>query len=218
MTQISSRRAVVLAIVAVVVLAGVIGVWLATKKEGATAGTASSSSPGTPSVVADSETPTPTVRGDSTTTVTPSLPGDSPPPASGEVREYMVGDRRVRDHRKGDKPPIDIPPAIHPPDGRKIQSNLTSEIGQKLKVVVRECAATMPQEARGTSPRLEGLVVIAIKAKLVTITKATVQLRDVVGASVDPIKQCIEQKSLAVTHATDEPDLDSYDINVSYSL
>lgn len=214
MTKVSSRRPIALAIVAAVVLAGVVALWLGMKKDGTAGATPTA---GSGELVAVSETPTPTVRAEPGTTVTPSLPGETPAASDG-TREYMVGDLKVRDHRKGNKPPIDIPPAIHPPDGRKIQSNLTSEIGQKFKVVVKDCAASLPPEARGSSPRLEGLIVIAIKAKQVTITKATVQLRDVVGASVDPIKQCIEQKALAVTHTAEEPDLESYDINLSYSL
>jgi len=162
--------------------------------------------------------PTP-ARPESAPTVTPSLTAEPPRAPAGEaVKEYVVGDRRIRDHRSGERAPIDIPPAVHPPDSRKIKSNLTHDIGQKLKVIVKDCALALPAGAKTGDPRLEGKIVIAIKAKQVTVTNAVVQLRDVEDASVEAVKKCIEDKSLAVTHVAEEDDLESYDINLSYSL
>lgn len=153
-----------------------------------------------------------------TQTEAPRLPEPAAGSADG-VREYVVGDRLVRDHRKGNKPPIDIPPAVHAPDGRKLDSTVTQEVGQKIKDVLKQCAADLPPEARGEKARLEGLAVVSIKNKQLTVTKATVQLRNVVGASVDAVKQCIESKSVGITtSAAEEADLETYDINLSYAI
>lgn len=162
--------------------------------------------------------PPATDRGPAAPSVAPSLPGSTPSAEEGEVKEYVVGDRRVRDHRKGDHAPIDIPPSVHPAEGRRLTSNLVHEVGLKLKVMVKECAQALPAGARGKDPHLEGQVVVAIKAKQVTVTRAVVQLRDVTDASVETIKKCIEERALTLTHQAEETDLESYDINLSYAL
>jgi hypothetical protein len=132
--------------------------------------------------------------------------------------EYELDGRKVRDHRAGDRKPIDIPPAVHPAEGPRIASSLTSEIGQKVRAKVSECGAQIPADQRGEKPRAEGLVVIAIKNKQVTVNSATIQLRNVEGAAVEPAKACIEAAALAITQGTTEPDVASYDINISFSL
>ena len=73
-------------------------------------------------------------------------------------------------------------------------------------------------EARGPAPRIQGSVSIAIKDGQVTVGDTAFQLRDVVGASVEPIKQCIEQQARTITHPTDEHDLESYDLTLSFAL
>lgn len=213
----SRRGPATLAIAGIVVLIGAIALWLAMRDGEPATAEPSGTGPATDRVA--SETPAPAERGPSAV-VTPSLPRDSVPttdPAA-KPREYMIGDTLVRDHRKGDHAPIDIPPSIHPPDGRKIHSNLTNEIAMKVRVGVADCAASVPPEARGVKPRVEGQVVIAIKDKRVTVTSTTMQLRDVVGASVDATRQCIEQKAMEITHTADEADLESYDLNMSFAL
>ena len=143
---------------------------------------------------------------------------DSPRSPAGEVAEYDVGGRRVRDHRAGDHAPIDIPPAVVPPEGRRIPSTLTQEIGQRVRAKVAECAAAIPTEARGDKPRGEGLVVIAIKDKQVVVTSSTMQIRNVTGDSLAAAKQCIEAGAMTVTQPTTEPDLETYDITLSFAL
>lgn len=143
---------------------------------------------------------------------------DSPRVPAGEVKQYDVGGRLVRDHRAGDHRPIDIPPAIQPPEGRKIPSTLTQEIGQRVRAKIAECAAAIPPEARGDKPRVEGLVVIAIKDKQVVVTGATMQIRNVTDASLAATKQCIEAGAMTVTQPTTEADLETYDITVSFAL
>lgn len=211
------RPALGLVVVGAVVLAAAIGLWFVMKTDDAApAETAAKPADGTAvtSVTPPPALPTPGVPG---ATVEPSLPRDQQPAAEAP-REYMVGDKKIRDHRKGNPPPIDIPPSVHPPEGRKIHSNLTMEVSQKVRAVVTECAAAVPPEARGVKPRVEGQIVIAIKDKQTTITGATMQLRDVVGAAVAPTKACIEQKTVGIIHPTDEADIASYDITVSFAL
>lgn len=211
MSRRSSSRLAIIGVVVLAALAGLV-LWLRSGDGSRAAAVATAGS-------ADVAPPTPTVRVPATPTVAPSLPRDpSGDPAVEAPREYAVGDRIVRDHRKGGQGPVDLPPSVHPPDGRKIQSSLTSELAQKVKAVMNTCAAAIPPEARGEKPRMEGQIVIAIKDQQVTITRATVQLRNVVGAAVDATKQCIEQQALGITHPTDEADVDSYDITLSFAL
>jgi hypothetical protein len=135
------------------------------------------------------------------------------------VSEYMIGGVHVRDHRSGDHAPLDLPPAIHPPEGRKISSRLTSDIAQKLRAVTTECAASVPSEARGATPRLDGEILIAIKNQQATVTSAVFQVRDVAGGSTGPVKECMEQKTVGVaTPSGDEPDVQGYAITLSLRL
>ena len=123
----------------------------------------------------------------------------------------------VRDHR-GNRSPIDIPPTIHRPKSRQIASTVTHEITQKVVNVLNECAKSMiPKEARGTKPRAEGQIVVAVKDKILSITKATVKLRDVEGG--EPAQKCIEDRSVGLTvPAKDEGDVESYEISVSFAV
>ena len=151
----------------------------------------------------------------------PSAPssGASRPAEPGSVGEYTVGGVRVRDHRSGNHAPLDVPPAIHPPEGRKISSQLTADLAQKLRGVTDACTASLPPEARGAKPRLDGEILIAIKDQQATVTSATFQARDVAGASEGLIKQCMEQKTIGVaTPSGDEPDLQGYAITLSLRI
>jgi hypothetical protein len=143
-----------------------------------------------------------------------------PEPAAGEhPREYAVGDVRVRDHRSGDHAPLDIPPNPHPAEGRQLPSILTHEIAQQVRDVMVQCVATLPRDARGQKPRLDGQISVAITANKLTVTKSTMQLRDVTGESVEPTKQCIEQKAIGLENpAPDQADLDNYSINISFAI
>lgn len=157
-------------------------------------------------------------------TVTPIAPREDSRPAASDgpgarVSEYTIGGVRVRDHRSGDHAPLDIPPAIHPPEGRKIPSQLTSDISQRLRTVLAECAAGVLPEARGAASRVEGEIQIAITDHHATITSATYQARDVDGEAQASIKRCMEQKSVGVaTPSGDEPDVEGYAIALSLRL
>ena len=210
----SSKVGLGLAIGGVVVVALGVVLWLALKKDmSASEGSAAEPPQGSAVVVRTPGTPT----------VGPAAPGEHPTlpqAAPGEnPKDYVVGDIRVRDHRAGDHKPLDVPPNPHPMEGPMIPSALTHEISQKLRAHVMTCTASLPKDARGEKPRVEGQIIIAIKDHKVTITKSTMQLRDVSGESVEPTKQCIEQKALGIENsAPEQSDLDNYSINVTYAI
>jgi hypothetical protein len=204
----------VLVIGGLLVVALVVGLWLLLGRDDTTTAQASPTPSTGPAAV---DTPS-----SGRPTVTPGAPivPSMPPPSSGEnPRDYAVGDVRVRDHRAGDNKPLDIPPNAHPAEGRAIPSVLTHEISQKVRAVMMECVASVPKEARGEKPRLEGQIVIAIKASRLSITNSTMQLRNISGDAVEPTKRCIESKSIGLENsAPDQADLDNYSINISFAI
>jgi hypothetical protein len=175
--------------------------------------------PGTAPVMRDRPRPTPdrpnapqvaTVE----RTTRPADGSDSP-----GYTETVINGVRVRDHRKDKTKPIEVTTGGRPPDARRIQQSLTGDISNRILPVVRDCGAGVPPEARGPKPRAEMEVVIAIRNKQVHVTKATVQLTDVVGASLEPTRQCIEQKLVGFTlPAGDEPDVEDYTLTLSYGV
>ena len=141
---------------------------------------------------------------------------DTPQSRQGSAREYTVGNVRIRDHRSGNHARVDVPPAVHAPGGRKIASQLTSDLAQKLRGVMAGCAASVPAEARGATPRVEGEILIAIKDKYATVTNATFQPRDIQGNASDAIKQCLQGGAIGLaTPSGDERDLEGYAITLS---
>lgn len=148
---------------------------------------------------------------------TPSLPQTGNAPALGGPTEQTVGGMKVRDHRRGDNAPIDIPPNVHPPGGPEIPSTLTHELSQQVKTVLRDCVASLPADARGELPKMDGQITIAVKDQKASITKSLVVFRDMKeGDAVTAAKQCIESKTIGIgAPAADVPNLDAYTINLS---
>lgn len=197
-----------LAIGAALVLAAVLGLWALTRSD-----SEPRAAPEAP------RNPEPTTRASRASTATPSPRLEGNPGSGTVVKEYTVGDVRVRDHRTGDHPEIDVPPAIHAPEGRRIPSTLTSDIAQKLRAAVAGCGAEVPADAHGERPRVDGTIAIAIKDHQATITSATFQVRDVASAVGDPVKRCFEQKSLGVATASgDEADIEGYQISMQLRI
>ena len=169
------------------------------------------------------EPPTPTTpvaRPGSSAIVTE---GSHPKP-SGEPSESTdpvvseVDGKIIRDHRKNPTPSV-LPPTIHRPGSRQIASTVTHDITQKVVKVLNECATAVPKAARGPKPRADGQIVVSIKDKQVSITRATVKLRDGEGEIVEPTQRCIEEKSVGLTTtAKDEADVESYEISISFAL
>ena len=197
-----------LVLLAAVVLAAAFGLWLLLRKDDSAVAS-----------TAPSEAPAPVASREPGTTVAPSLP--TPPPALGSdpATEYRVGDVQIRDHRGGDVVPRDIPPNIHPPDTRELPSTLTHAISQKVRQVMMECVADLPREARGPQPRLEGQILVSIKEKRLTLVESTMQLRDVVGAALEPVRQCIQTRSVGLdTPAADQADIEKYSIQITFAI
>jgi len=140
--------------------------------------------------------------------------GDRTPPT-----ESIINGVRVRDHRKDRTKPIALSGIDRPAHARKIPPELTKSISDRILPIVRECGAAVPPEARGTKPRIEGPVVIAIKDHQVKVTGATLELNDVTGDLVEQVTQCIQQKTLGITtSAADEADLENYPIQINFTL
>jgi hypothetical protein len=136
--------------------------------------------------------------------------------------EYTLPDgRRVRDfrdpkHRK----PLEVPPSIHPPGGRKIKPELTGLFSDQIVKHMRACGKPVGKHLLGPKPRMNGQIVITIKNELASVTSAVFVFEDLTDqAAIDTTKQCVEENSLTVTApAPGEADLDSYSINLSLAF
>lgn len=149
----------------------------------------------------------------------PDVTATAEQPAKKELptREYYVDGKRIRDHRPEGTPPLDLPPVIRPPDARKMKAQSTGMITKAVRLVMRECVAQIPPDERtGEKPKMDAVVVVAVKNKTARVTKATIQLRDVRGSASDAAKSCIENNVLGVAEGVDEADLESYDISTSF--
>lgn len=140
----------------------------------------------------------------------------------GEPLEYTLPDgRKVRDFRKPeDRRPLDVPPSIHPPGGRKIQPELTALFTDAIIGHIRECGTAVPQDVRAKNSRFEGQIVIAIKQEQASVTNAVFKLTNLGSESIaETARQCVEQKALTVkVPAKGEVDLDAYSINLALAL
>ena len=158
----------------------------------------------------------------STDPAAPALPTTAPTTAttgSDGVKEYMVGGVKVRDHRGGDNKQIDLPPNPHPAESRELPSELTHDITQQIRRQMDTCAAAVPKDVRGTKPKLDGQVTVAIRDHKLTVTDLALQVRDVDGPSADALKQCVAEKSASyVSSAPDQPDLDNYGIAITFAI
>lgn len=138
---------------------------------------------------------------------------DRPP-----VVEYEVDGVKIRDHRKNPGG-MKLPPNIHPPESRRLAPSVVSDVHQRVRALAPECARSVAAADRGAKPKIEMQVTVSIKDKQLTVVKTTVTTSDVNGAAADAVKTCMEQKALTVaTTAPDEPDVESYSINLSMPL
>lgn len=200
-----------LGVLAAVVLIAGVGLFVLLGKDGG-----KSAAPTTTTTTGpDGATVTTTTGGGAT----PSLPMTGSAPTPGGPDEYSVGGMKVRDHRRGDTEKLDIPPNVHPPGSTEIPPTLTQALAGQVKAVMRECVKSLPADARGERPKLEGQITIAVKDQKASITKSLVQLRDVNGDAVTAAKECIEQKAIGLNApASDVPNLDAYTINLSFLI
>lgn len=135
-----------------------------------------------------------------------------------KVKQYAANGAIISDHRTGSRGTFEPADNPAPPNGRKLDPTLTKAIADRVRDVMHDCVKTLPTEARGEKPRLEGSINIAIKAKQVSINRADLRVQDVNGDAAETVKQCIVGKSASITQTADVADLESYDINLSFNL
>jgi hypothetical protein len=212
-----NKAALVIGGIAVAIIAVVL--WVVIKNAGSDlpAGSSSASPNPTSKMVAD--------RDQSTSHVSPALPGSTAPQlgsATSDLANQYTTECgvHVRDHRDGSAQRApDVPPNIHTENSRKIPPELTQAISQQVKAVMMQCVRDLPRDARGAGPRLEGQLVVGVKAGKLSITSTSMQLRDIVGAAAETTRQCIEQRSVGLSAASpDQADLDGYTINISFAI
>lgn len=211
-----SRTVLVIGGLGTIVLGLLVGLWILLVRSDDSPATAETPPPASPTI-ADHKPPAVPPHGGTTTSIgpAPETPVADPEP----VKEYTVGGTKVRDHRSGDHKQLDVPPNVHVPGGHQIQPATTQIVSQKLQAVMKECVASMPREARGDKPRLEGQVVVSIKDKKITVAQSTMQLRNIADDAAGPVKQCIEQRSVGLSDsAPGEPDVQNYSINISFAV
>ena len=139
-----------------------------------------------------------------------------------EPLEYTLPDgRRVRDFRDPSKrKPLEIPPSVHAPGGRKIKPELTGLFTDQMVAHVRTCKQNVPASALGTKPRVEGQIVIAIKGEQASVTSAVFLMTDISDSQIaQSTKECMEKAALTVSvPAQGEADLAAYSINLSLAF
>jgi hypothetical protein len=192
-----------LAVVAAIVVAAVIGLYIVLSTDTAPAPVR----PGRPDQrIADTQ------AGKARNRVVPALRLDG---SAAPTRP--VGAQGVRDHRAPERAAPAAPEQPpDPPAGHKINVQVTSDLSQVLRPALQDCATNLAPGVAGDTSRVEGQIVIAIKNHQATVTSASFQLRDFAEAAQADLKQCLVQRAVGVTApAGDEPDIDGYPIVVS---
>jgi hypothetical protein len=144
-----------------------------------------------------------------TTTTATTQTGDRPPP-----KEYVVDGVKIRDHRRGDRPPItEAPPREQV---RKLPTPITQEIGGKFQTVFRDCMKAIPKEAKGEKPRATGSMIVAIKDQKLTVVETNLDFNNVAPDAAAAAKQCVSQHAVGLSAAAaNETDVDRHAISVS---
>jgi hypothetical protein len=207
-------KATLIAIASLVVVAGVALVLLMSSSETAT--------PPAPKAKPAIGSAGVGVANTSSTTERPSLPTPPPGLAAGSdgVKEYMVGDVKIRDHRSGSNVPRDIPPNPHPANARDLPAELTHAISQQVKNQIYACAGAVPKEVKGDKPKVIGQLNVAIKDHKLSITGMSLETRDITDeAAATALKQCAQEKSAGLTSpAKDQDDITDYNIQLNFAI
>jgi hypothetical protein len=145
--------------------------------------------------------------------------GPTAMPAGSAAIDVPIGETRIRDHRTGAQEPVEVPPPSRPPDGRRIAPQVTTNLSQQIRPLLRECTASLASGALTDKSRVEGEIVIAIKDRQATVTGASLQPRNIAEAALNDVKQCLTQRAVGLTaDAGEERDVDGYTITVSMAL
>ncbi|MFT3692567.1 MAG: hypothetical protein QM831_05450 [Kofleriaceae bacterium] len=205
-----------IAIAAVLVIGGVALVLIMSSSD---PDKAPAAKPKSDRVVADNGTPETKGTGPGgAPTVAPSL--DTGKTGSDAYTEYMIGDIKVRDHRKGSNAPLTVPPNPHPANARELPLELTHDITSQVNKAIYACSASVPKEARGDKPKAVGQLVVSVKNHQLTVTNLTVETRDITDEeAAKALVACSQEKTAALTaNAKDVDDIDGYKIQLNYAL
>ena len=198
---------VVLGIVAVAVLVAAILAWRAVASDDSETGTGSGSGSGSGS---GTGTGSGTVAG---------VVGDRPVLATEPQAGSGTG-QQIRDHRGGGGGDVPYTPRPEkPPPVHRISPEIVGSVSKQVRSIMQQCAQNLPAAARGTKPRVQGELTVAVKGEQLTVTDAKLDLTDVIGAAGEPLRQCIQSKTIgSQVAATGEPDQTGYNITVSFVL
>lgn len=146
--------------------------------------------------------------------------GDRPALATDSTGSASAGGAQVRDHRGGGgtqtpyTPKPEKPPPIH-----RVSPEIVGSVSKQVRSIMQQCALSLPAAARGTKPRVQGELTVALKSEQLTVTDAKLDLTDIIGAAGEPLRQCIQQKTIgSQVAAPGEPDQANYTITVSFVL
>jgi hypothetical protein len=198
----------ILAIGAVLVLGLAIGVWILSRPSDNASAEPANAHPGSP---ADHDDPRPSLAES----------GSGTSGTSRRTRARTGDDVVVHDHRTGDSPPSPdlVEPTKQTKRDRDLPSNLTFEVSRGVKAALEQCASLIPAGERTGASRLRGSIGVGIKDHVATIRAADLSFTGSTGPAADSAKQCVVQKSVGLqTPAQDQPDLESYSIEVSFRL
>ena len=80
-----------------------------------------------------------------------------------------------------------------------------------------DCGKQIPVEQRGVKPRIQTRLTVSIHGGIMRVDGASTELNDVVGASVDPTKACVEHSVIGASiPAPDEAERQRYEIAMTY--
>lgn len=205
----------IFAIMAVVGIGAIVGLYLLVRGDGDAASEPTAKGSGSAqTTAARSGDPS------STSTPQPALPETAKPGRNRPDTTAAFQPGGERDHRTGTRSaPFETDVDPQPPNRRRLEPTLTKAIADRVRDVMHDCVKSLPADARGERPRLEGSINIAIKSKQVSINRADLVVKDVTGDAAAATQQCIVQKSMSISQAAgDEADMESYDITLSFTL
>ena len=206
------NRRVLLAFGAIAVVAAAVILYLAIKADGSSATTTEKVATEQTTSTTSSQQTTTTSTTKTTTPATGAATGDRPAP-----KEYYVDGQKIRDHRKGDRPPItDLPPREQV---RKLPTPITQEIGGKFQAAFKDCMKAVPQAAKGEKPRATGSMVVAIKDQQLTVVETNLTFNNIAPDAAEAAKQCVSQKAVGLSApAANETDVERHSISLSLAI
>ena len=203
---------------AVIVLGGVVALVMALRSDKSQA-----KSNGKPTATATSSQ-----SGDDTTEPRTSKRGDRPSidttsadtPEDDDSGTYYRDDGTVvRDHRGGDRAPLDKGATSRPRGLRQVDPETIVAVRNAVRPHVNRCADAVGDSALGEAPRIQGEVHLSIKDNQLMIDGVDVQLRDIDEGSAPDLIECVKTAvgNIALD-ATGHPDVDDYILTLPFDV